>query len=217
MDPSYFRPVFKELDKILSETKYSVDTLKTLSNKITSGATPLSGGDAYTNQNEGIPFIRSGNINPDNKIDFDNLLFVKPEIHNKKLKSSQLKKGDLLIAIVGATIGQVSVYEDSREANINQAIAMIRLEKEINPEYAKEFMYSSIGQIQLERIKRPVARANINLDEIGSLKIIYPAKDKQDEMVSKIKIIREKAAKLHQEAEDVVVGARRQIEQLILQ
>ena len=204
------------LDKIFSTTKYNVKTLKNLSTKITSGATPLSGGDAYTDQDNGIPFVRSGNINPDNEIDFNSLLYVKPEIHNKKLKSSQLKKGDLMIAIVGATIGQVSVYENDREANINQAIALIRLDEQVNPEYAKEFLYSKIGQMQLDRIKRPVARANINLDEIGSLQVIYPSKDKQNEMVGKIRKIRARATELRQEAEGVVAGAEKQIEQMIL-
>jgi len=216
LDPSYFRPIFKMLDKIFSTTKYNVKTLKNLSTKITSGATPLSGGDAYTNQDSGIPFVRSGNINPDNEIDFNSLLYVKPEIHNKKLKSSQLKKGDLMIAIVGATIGQVSVYENDREANINQAIALIRLDEQVNPEYAKEFLYSKIGQIQLDRIKRPVARANINLDEVGSLQVIYPSKDKQNEMVGKIRKIRAKATELRQEAESIVAGAQKEVEQMIL-
>lgn len=216
LDPSYSRPIFKMLDKIFSTTKYNVKTLKNLSTKITSGATPLSGGGAYTDQDSGIPFVRSGNINPDNEIDFNSLLYVKPEIHNKKLKSSQLKRGDLMIAIVGATIGQVSVYENDREANINQAIALIRLDGQVNPEYAKEFLYSKIGQIQLDRIKRPVARANINLDEVGSLQVIYPSKDKQNEMVAKIRKIRAKATALRQEAESIVAGAEKQIEQMIL-
>lgn len=216
IDPSYFRPIFKALDKIFSTTKYNVRTLKNLSTKITSGATPLSGGDAYTEKGSGVPFVRSGDINPDNEIDFDNLLYVLPEIHSKKLKSSQLKKNDLLIAIVGATIGQISVYEDDREANINQAIALVRLNDEVNPEYAKEFLYSKIGQIQLDRIKRPVARANINLDEVGSLQVIYPSKDKQNEMVGKIRKIRAKAAELRQEAESIVATAQKQAEQMIL-
>ncbi len=216
LDPSYFRPVFKALDKIFSTTKYNVQTLKNLSSKITSGATPLSGGDAYTDKGNGIPFVRSGNINPDNEIDFDSLLYVKPEIHNKKLKGSRLKKGDLMIAIVGATIGQVSVYENDREANINQAIALIRLDEQVNSEYAKEFLYSKIGQIQLDRIKRPVARANINLDEVGSLQIIYPSKDKQNEMVGKIRKIRARATELRREAEDIVIRAQKQVEQMLL-
>jgi restriction endonuclease S subunit len=185
-DPFYYRPAFEAISKIFSIAKDRVKTLKQLSIKITSGATPLSGGEAYVEKDCGMPFIRSGDINQDNEIDFDNLLYISLETHAKKLKSSQLKRGDLLIAIVGATIGQVSVYENDREANINQAIALVRLSDEMNPEYVKEFLCSKTGQTQLSQIKRPVARANINLDEIGSLKIICPSRKKQDEIVKKI-------------------------------
>lgn len=216
LDPSYFRPIFKMLDKIFSTTKYNVKTLKNLSTKIASGSTPLSGGDAYTDQSDGIPFLRSGDINPDNEIDFDNLNFVKPEIHNKKLKSSQLKKGDLLVALIGATIGQVSIYSSDKEANISQNLASVRLKEEVLSDYAKEFLLSKMGQMQLERVKRYAARANINLDEVGNLQIIYPTKDRQNEMVDKIRKIRAKATELRQEAENVVAGTQKQVEQMIL-
>jgi len=196
LDPSYFRPIFKMLDKIFSTTKYNVKTLKNLSSKIMSGSTPLSVGDAYTDQSDGIPFLRSGDINPDNKIDFDNLNFIKQEIHSKKLRGSQLKKGDLLIALIGATIGQVSIYSSDKEANISQNLASVRFNEEVVSDYAKEFLLSKIGQMQLERVKRYAARVNINLDEVGSLQVIYPSKDKQNEMVGKIRKIRAKATEL---------------------
>lgn len=196
LDPSYFRPIFKMLDKIFSTTKYNVKTLKNLSSKIMSGSTPLSVGDAYTDQSDGIPFLRSGDINPDNKIDFDNLNFIKQEIHSKKLRGSQLKKGDLLIALIGATIGQVSIYSSDKEANISQNFASVRFNEEVVSDYAKEFLLSKIGQMQLERVKRYAARVNINLDEVGSLQVIYPSKDKQNEMVGKIRKIRAKATEL---------------------
>ncbi len=217
IDPSFFRPIFETLDNAFATTKYKTGTLSDLSLKITSGATPLSKGDAYINADTGVPFVRSGDINMDNKIDFENLLYLKPEVHNKKLKGSQLQKGDLLIAIVGATIGQISVYEDDKEANINQAIALVRLNKnEINPEFAKEFLFSTIGQMQLDRIKRPVARANINLNEAGNMKIICPVKQKQDEMVRRIKKIRTRANTLFAEADKLVASTQKQVEKMIL-
>ena len=85
---------------------------------------------------------------------FDEVLYIKDTIHNKILKGSKLKKGDVLIAIVGATIGQVSIYDYDKEANINQAIALVRLKEGINPEYVKAYMVSTLGQKQLDRIKR---------------------------------------------------------------
>jgi len=175
IDPSFYRPEFKILERAFVDGKYEIKTFREIAEKISSGATPLAGGDSYTNKDEGIPFVRSGDINIDKSINFDDLLYIKDEIHQKKLKSSQLKKGDVLIAIVGATIGQVSLYNYNREANINQAIAIVRVKEGINPEYVKEYLLSSIGQNQLNKIKRPVARANINLEEVASIKIPLPS------------------------------------------
>ncbi len=184
IDPFYYRPEFVQFYLQLEKTKFEIKSISEIAEKVTSGATPLSKGDAYTSKEEGIPFIRSGDINEDKNINFDEVLYIKDNIHNKLLKGSKLKKGDVLIAIVGATIGQVSIYNYDKEANINQAIALVRLKQGINPEYVKAFMISTLGQKQLDRIKRPVARANINLDEIRSIKIILPSLAIQNKIVS---------------------------------
>lgn len=171
IDPHYYKPEFLRLISRMSEGGKELKPLSEVSIKIASGATPLSGGSAYTDKASGIPFIRSGDINENETINYDDILYIKESVHNKKLRSSKLQKDDVLIAIVGATIGQVSVYKENEEANINQAIALVRCSDEINPRYVKAFLLSDAGQKQLERIKRPVARANINLEEVGSIKI----------------------------------------------
>src|SRR3989338_7307730 len=184
IDPHFYRPAFIQFYQQLEKTKFEFKTIGEIAEKVTSGATPLSKGDAYTSKEEGIPFIRSGDINEDKNINFDEVIYIKKDIHNKKLKGSKLKKGDVLIAIVGATIGQVSIYDYDKEANINQAIALVRLKEGINPEYVKAFMISTLGQKQLDRIKRPVARANINLDEIRGINIILSSLTIQNKIVS---------------------------------
>jgi len=184
IDPHFYRPEFVEFYEQLEQTKFDLKTIGEITEKVTSGATPLSKGDSYTPKDDGIPFIRSGDINEDKNIYFDEVLHIKKNIHNKKLKNSKLKKGDVLIAIVGATIGQVSIYDYDKEANINQAIALVRLKEEVNPGYVKAFMISTLGQKQLNRIKRPVARANINLNEIRDIKIILPSLEIQNKIVS---------------------------------
>lgn len=183
IDPHFFRPEYIQFYSEIEKSKFEIKTIGEITEKVTSGATPLSKGDAYTSKEEGIPFIRSGDINEDKNINFDDVLYIKEDIHNKLLKGSQLKKGDVLIAIVGATIGQISIYDYDKKANINQAIALVRPKQEINPEYVKAFMISTLGQRQLERIKRPVARANINLDEIRGIKIIIPSLVIQNKIV----------------------------------
>lgn len=181
LDPHFYKPEFIENEELLQ--KIGCSKLLQHSISIFSGITPVSGGDAYCNKENGIPFIRSGDFVEDGEINFDELLYIKPEIHNGPMKGSKLKKDDLLVAIVGATIGKVGIYKDGREANINQAIAAVRLDSSLIPEYARAFLLTSLGQKVIDRIKRPVARANINLEEVGRLTIPNLSIYKQNKIV----------------------------------
>ena len=123
---------------------------------------------------------------------------------------------DLLIAIVGATIEQVGIYLSNEEANINQAIALVRLKENYNIQFVKELIKSSIGQLSLNRLKRPVARANINLEEIGTIRIVLPPIDKQNEIASHILEVRQKAKALQEEGKAILEEAKRKIETMII-
>ena len=214
LDSHFHQEKFKQLDIQLSKGKYPLFKIKKKSILITSGATPLSKGDSYTDDASiGIPFVRSGEIKD---ITFEDCIYIKPDIHNTMLKSSQLKNGDLLIAIVGATIGEVGIYNHIREANINQAIALVRLSDELLPIFTKEFYKSSIGSFILDRAKRPVARANINLDEIGILPIPVPPLDKQKEIANHITDIRQQAQQLKDKTKELLKNASEEIEKILL-
>ena len=182
LDPHYNQPLYIELwDKLLSISA-KITTLRESSISIFSGITPKRGGDAYTD-NQGIPFVRSGDFSETNEIDFSQLLCIKENIHNTLMANSKLQNGDLLIAIVGATIGKVGVYQYNYEANINQAICAVRLKKNLNPYYVQAFLQTDVGKIIIERTKRPVARANINLEEVGSFPIPLLDSHRQDMIV----------------------------------
>ena len=216
LDPYCHKSEFEELELSLKTGAYPIKSFKKLAKKITSGTTPTSGGDDYTNRDLGIPFIRSGEINEFDEIDFNDVIYIKPSVHNKTLKSSQLKKNDLMIAIVGATIGQVGVFKYEFEANINQAIALIRFDNSVNVEFVKSFLKTTIGQKVLDKLKRPVARANINLEEISSIKIPLPPPEKQTEIADHISALRTRAKQLQQQAAAELAHAKQHVEQLIL-
>ena len=216
IDPHYYQKYFIDSFKMIANSVYPTSKLKNISSVITSGITPLSKGESYTNSIEGIPFVRSGDIDINGDINFNNMPYLKQDIHQTLMKSSQLQYGDLMIAIVGATIGQIGIYMDEREANINQAIALVRLNEKNNPQYVKELIKSSIGQLSLNRLKRPVARANINLEEISTILVLVPPLEKQTEIALHISEIRKKAKCLQIEAANILENAKQKIEQLIL-
>ena len=182
LDPHYNKPFFSNLWHLLSCQEYELTKLKDNSISLFSGITPKSGSDAYV-PTGGVPFVRSGDFSDTNEIDFSRLLQIKRDVHQELMRSSQLKKGDLLIAIVGATIGKIGVYQYEIEANINQAICAVRLKDNINPYYVQAFYQTTIGQKIIERIKRPVARANINIEEVGNLPVPLLDSNRQSEIV----------------------------------
>lgn len=216
-DPYYSQNYFRDAFVALESCNYPIVNLKSIAKLITSGITPKSGGDAYTEDREiGVPFVRSGNISIEGELDFDDLLYLKPEIHETLMRSSQLQKNDILIAIVGATIGQVGIYPYDGEANINQAIALVRLKDGYDVQFIKELIKSSIGQLSLNRLKRPVARANINLEEISTIKVVLPPIDKQQEIANHILELRQQAKTLQEEGKRILELAKQEVERMII-
>ena len=59
IDPHFYIPAFIQFYQQLEKSKFKIKTIGEVAEKVTSGATPLSKGDAYTSKEQGIPFIRS--------------------------------------------------------------------------------------------------------------------------------------------------------------
>lgn len=182
---------FQDLFDELKAGHFTPVQMRDVALDIFSGTTPLSGGDAYTTQDEGVPFIRSGEVNGEYVDGTNAEVFLKPEIHDGLMKRSQLQKDDLLIAIVGATIGAVSIYVSNNPANINQAIAAVRLDKSrVSSEFVRSYISTPTGQRVLDYLKRPVARANVNLGEVGDILMPLPPLPVQNALVSELQSAR---------------------------
>ena len=211
------KPYFQKLFNAIQNSQHNISTLSNLSIRIFSGTTPLAKGDAYVDPPNGVRFIRSGEITTEGTVTPTSEVHISDEIHTGKMKSSQLQKGDLLIAIVGATIGAVGIYDLNKPANINQAIASVRLSnKEVLGEYICWYLRSSIGQRLLDYFKRPVARANINLAEVGEIPIIIPDLQIQETIIKEVDNRRSEAQRLRSEAETGWQAAKQWFEDQLL-
>lgn len=96
---------------------------------------------------------------------------------------SQLKNGDILFSIAGAIGRVVIVTEEMLPANINQALAIIRIsDEQVYLPYIKLILTSPIVIEQFERKKQGVAQLNLSLKDINEISIPLPSKDKQIEL-----------------------------------
>lgn len=87
---------------------------------------------------------------------------------DKNYKRSKVKKGDLLVSIVG-TIGRTAIVgKDSEGFNIARAIAKIPI-KDFEVEYIKMFIDSNFGQKWLIEDAREVARKTLNLNQLSTI------------------------------------------------
>lgn len=204
IDAEYYQPVFMQNAKRLEVFGYT-DLQNYSLIDITKGETPLWRGDDYLHN--GIPFLRSENL-ISSGISLNNLVFISPAVH-ERMKRSKIYPNDILIAIVGATIGQAGQVDESfQEYNSNQAIAIIRPENKIFSHFLSIILESQLCQLQIERLKGGGSRDNLDLHEVKVIKIPKPSKamiDICNDSVGQVHVLKQKSTKFYQKAEKLLL------------
>lgn len=132
-------------------------------------------------------------------------------------KHIRLKKNDLLISRSGS-LGLIDAYEDyMKNFVLSSHIFKVSLKDNlILPQYAKEFLRSSLGQFQFSKLNNGGVVPEINQTALKHLKLIVPSLVKQQEIVTHIQNLRNQAKQLEQDAEQILADAKREIERMIL-
>lgn len=167
-----------------------------ITDKITKGQSPKWQGFEY--QTSGVLFVTSENV-LDGFIDVSSPKYLPMEF-NDKIKNSQLLKGDILINIVGASIGRCAVYNlDTEFANTNQAVCVFRLNDENDNDFIAYYIQLEHTQRRLLGNSVETARANLSLGDFRKFKFIIPEdKGEQILIANKIKEINDIYIAKHQ-------------------
>ena len=176
--------------------------VKDLSLLITKGSSPKWQGNSYVNS-EGILFVTSENVR-EGCLEFNPAKFVDNSF-NIKQRRSILKKFDVLVNIVGASIGRAAIFDlDVENANINQAVCLIRLNwDKILPTYLCFFLNSDYAFKQYASMVKDAARANLSLENIGSLEIGIPSLSEQQSIVETLDSLKSKVDRLQANYEKI--------------
>ena len=126
----------------------------------------------------GIPFISVENISDV----YGSNKYISNEDYD--LYKHKPEYGDIFMTRIGS-IGKCAVYESHDPLAYYVSLALIKPNKDIvHPKFLKYYIESTDGALELK--KRSLLKAfpmKINLGEIGKIKVIVPAKDKQLEFV----------------------------------
>ena len=152
---------------------------------ITKGSSPNWQGVQYVNEDKGILFITSKNVDSF-KIDLTKATYVEEKFNEIEPRST-LKKGDLLTNIVGASIGRTALFDLDVIANINQAVCILRIEHNlINKDYLLNLMNSDLALKMMFESQFAPGRANLSMGNIASFTIPIPPLTEQIRIVQKV-------------------------------
>lgn len=152
---------------------------------ITKGSSPSWQGVSYTTQEKGILFVTSENVGV-NEMLLEKRKYIEAKF-NEMHPASILQKGDLLTNIVGASIGRTALFQEEIDnANINQAVCIIRLIDTTLTQYLLMYLNSStaIGFMINKSVES--ARANLSLTAVTNLMIPLPPLAEQKRIVKRV-------------------------------
>lgn len=162
---------------------WKYEKAQNICDKVQSGSTPR--GNPF-DKNGTIPFLKVYNI-VNQAINFDyKPQFITIEDHSKR---STALPNDILMNIVGPPLGKIAILtEQYPEWNINQAITLFRVNKEIlNYKYLYFLLCegSFIREIE-HNLKGSVGQVNISLSQCRDMIIPTPPLEEQTQIVQKV-------------------------------
>ena len=146
---------------------------------VTKGTTPTTLGKPFVEQ--GINFIKAESILDDHSFDRGKFAYIDEET-NQLLRRSIIQRDDIVYTIAG-TLGRFALVDERvLPANTNQAVAIIRVDREkLSPEYLYSLFIADWQNEYYSKHIQQAVQANLSLTTIKSLPIpILKGKAMQD-------------------------------------
>lgn len=162
-DAEFFKSKYIENEKLILD--HPNDILINLSNKIDVG---FVGSMTSQYVNKGVLLLQTKNIDEFN-LNLSQNVYINENFH-KKLKKSQIHKGDILIARSGS-FGKASIYLDDEVVNSSDIIIVNPNTELLNKYYLVSFLNSKFGANQLYQFASGGLQGHVNLTILENLRI----------------------------------------------
>lgn len=208
-DPNYHQKYFQNVFSAFEKGKYEYSQIRKYASFQAGYAFKSSD---YLEQSNCL-LITIKNIRQ-NKIDIEDATYL-PDDFFEQYKEFQIGNNDLLIAMTGATIGKVGIYNHPNNSLLNQRNGIIKPDN-INSIYLMSLLNLSIFQKLILRNSNGGAQPNISETDIMRISIPVPPIDKQKEIAEHITGIRQQAQQLKDKTKELLKKASEEIEEILL-
>lgn len=150
----------------------------------------------YTEEKTDIPYIRIGDLSFKYEIDDMNLIYLDDscEINEDK----KLKKDDLILATIGATIGKINLARQFENGTFSNNTILLRLKNKENhnPYFYEKLFQSDLLQKYIWGVVSQKAQPNLQTYDLQNIKIPLIPKTTQNQIVAQIEPIEKRIKEL---------------------
>ena len=130
------------------------------------------------------PYLRMNNLTSDGHLDLKDLKYI--DISDDEIEKCVVRKGDVLFNRTNSIelVGKTAVFDLPEDMVIAGYIIRVRLNEKLLPEVLSQYMnLEAIKDILRGMAKGAVNQANINAQELQSIKIYVPSMELQNQFV----------------------------------
>ncbi|NBU71794.1 MAG: restriction endonuclease subunit S [Bacteroidetes bacterium] len=160
----------------------------------------------------GAPIIRISNIQ-EGRIDTENrLVFFNPKDYGENLDRYRIVKGDLLIAMSGATTGKLGFNTEDTAFYLNQRVGKFEPGKHLDKRYLYYFLSTRVEENL--RISAGAAQPNLSTEQIKGFVIPLPPINEQKRIVERLDNLADQTqrfARLYEQKLEALVSLKKSI------
>jgi restriction endonuclease S subunit len=210
VDAEYFQPLYEDLMKAVTE-KCSLISLGTVFNFNRGIFIPT---DYYTDEKTSRPYIRIKELSGHVGFEESKVVFIKDGYPQDK--NNELKENDLVVAIIGDTIGKTNrISMELAGGFCSNNMGRLRIKSDwanrILPEFAELAFQSLFIQGQIERGKAQTGQPKISDFEIRAIRVPMPAIETQ----KRIALLIRQSYETRKKAKELLKEAKSKVENLI--
>lgn len=152
-------------------------------------------------KNNGLPILRISNIQ-NNVVNEEGMVYFSPTDYREDFTKYSVNKGDIVIAMSGATTGKLGVYLGERTCYLNQRVGKFQVKSEDRITNKLLLYYLRTISKQILTDAMGVAQPNISSKQIKEYTIILPPLSLQQEFAEKVEAIERQKALVQQSIDE---------------
>ena len=179
-------------DPVLNEKGWKIVTVGDIVTEVRYGTSkPAVEGGKY-------PYLRMNNLTADGHLDLKDLKYI--DISEDEIEKCVVRKGDVLFNRTNSIelVGKTAVFDLTEEMVIAGYIIRVRLNKEMLPVVFSQYMNLEPLKVILRGMaKGAVNQANINAQELQSIKVYIPDMELQNQFADFVKQVDKSKLQYH--------------------